>query len=141
MIFRSIISACVFVMLVAITAHAAVVPNTPEKLRGNKQNIFWETFTEVDTTEEALWRGGCGLLEATGTQDSAEFELQWGAVSGTLSDVDSRVIPDGAAFDGTSGLGVVRVNLPAGFVSMSLTSAGGATQDIDVRLIPYNGCE
>ncbi len=137
---RTFIIAFLLLTFVLPCIAAEIVP-VHESLQSNNRGVLWETVTAADTTGEVFWNGGCGILEVTGTQDTAEFELQWGSKTGVLQDIDSDVIPDGAAFNGTSGLGVARFNLAAGFAAINFTSAGSGSQDLDIRLIPYNGCQ
>lgn len=141
MIFRSIIASCIFMALVTIAAYAAEIPAANEKLPSNKRGILWEQVNNDDTTGEAFWNGGCGLLEATGTQADADFELQYGSITAILNDVDSGNIPDGTRFSSATGLGMVKFDLPAGFTDIRFLSAGTGTQDLDIRLIPIKDCD
>lgn len=138
---RAVLVLALVVVLLSISGRimAAEIDPVYERINGNKRGIFWEQINNDDSAGEATWRGGCGLFEAAGTQATADFELQWGSVSGALQDIDSGLAPDsGIHFTSATGLGMVRFNLPIGYVDIKFTSAGHDTQDLDIRAIPMS---
>lgn len=130
--------AALVVFSVTAAVFAADISPEYEKTPKNQRGVLWETVTQADTTAVAIWNGGCGLMEVTGTQNNADFELQWGSQSGTQQDVDSDSIPDGVRFSSATGLGMVAFALPAGYADIKFSSAGSSGQDLDIRLIPMD---
>lgn len=138
---KYLISAALALVVSASVVMAADISPVYQKLEGNQRGVFWEQLNNDDTAVEANWTGGCGMIEATGTQATADFELQWGSVTTVVQDVDSTIIPTGVRFTSVSGLGMGWFDLPTGKVDIKFSSAGTGTQDVDVRLIPLAECK
>lgn len=96
--------------------------------------ITWAAVTETDTAAVAAYKGGLAAVEVTGTFDSATVQMQYGSVSGTYANIDTDEHPDGTKF---TTAGVTLINLPRGFIIPSI-SGGGATQSLNIKIIPVS---
>lgn len=101
----------------------------------NIRGITWEGLESGDTAEEAVWEGGKGYVEVSGTIDDADFEVKFGFSSGGTLSIDSDDAPDGLRFSSATGTGGVLFELPPGYIDIQFSSAG-SNQDIDVRIAP-----
>ncbi len=115
-------------------AYATAIPAVPFQSFGNSKGLFWETFTDTDTITAAKWQGGKGLIEVMGTPDTAILEMTFSTITGSEVSIDGDETPDGFLFTNTTG--ATLFNLPRGSIGISLTSAGGGSQDLDIKISP-----
>lgn len=132
---RYFLFACALVLLSSCMAIAAEISPQYVRVNNNKIGVLWENVTTGDTTGEAQWTGGCGIVEFADTFAAAEAELYLSVVSGSTKSTDGDAAPDGLSFTSASKL-ISGFWFPRGYATINYGSAGTSTQSHDIYLVP-----